>query len=55
MSAKDEVKKAVEAATRKAERDVKAAKDEAAAFKSKADELELKISRVSFFFILWEL
>ncbi len=45
-SIKDEVKKAVDAAVRKAERDVKLAKDEANNFKSKSDEMEAKLARV---------
>lgn len=40
------MKKAVDAAVRKAERDVKFAKDEANSFKSKADEMEAKLARV---------
>lgn len=45
-STKDEVKKGVDTALKKVERDIKAAKDEAANFKSKIDDLELKLTRV---------
>lgn len=46
MRAKEELKKGLDAATRKAEREVKLAKDEAANFKTKLDDMEQKLTRV---------
>jgi len=43
---KEESKKAAEVASRKIEKDVKAAKEEAANFKAKAEDLETRITRV---------
>ena len=47
MRAKEELKKGLDAATRKAEREIKSAKDEAANFKTKLDDMEQKLTRVS--------
>jgi len=45
-SVKDEVKKAVDAALKKSEREIKLAKEETANFKTKAEDMEQKFTRV---------
>jgi hypothetical protein len=45
-SVKDEVKKAVDTALKKGEREVKLAKEETTNFKTKAEDMEQKFTRV---------
>jgi len=46
LSIKEETKKALDAATRKAEREIKSSKEEAATFKGKMEDFEQKLTRV---------
>ena len=51
LTIKDETKKATDAASRKAEREVKLAKDEVVACKAKIDDFEQRLTKVN---CLWE-